>query len=119
MSCHTRYGDLAGLVFPVYQFDVQKLSTGADDVAVVQNFLKRSCVPPQWQYIHLHRMQHSENCNLGDMFAGGAGVIQGLRSGQCNIGFVDDYAQKPQLSTAVPHTSAATSCSSATMAATT
>lgn len=91
-SCHTRYGDLAGWAFPVYQLEKQKLSQGADDLTVVSEFFSASCAPSNGDLELCSACSVKEQCNLSERYSGDMGVIQALQEDVCDIGFVDHYA---------------------------
>lgn len=90
-SCHTRYGDLAGWAFPVFSLASRGISEGPDDISVVTNFFSASCAPSNGGKGVCTACANPNTCDLQDAFAGGEGVLAGVRTGQCDIGFVDEY----------------------------
>jgi hypothetical protein len=90
-SCHTRYGDVAGWAYPVYEIASEGLSGGKDDISVVKNFFKASCAAGNGGQGICTNCANQQYCDLDDAFAGGDGVLDCLRSGQGDIGFVDHY----------------------------
>jgi Transferrin len=96
-SCHTRYGDLAGWAYPVYQLAVEKLSTGRDGIAIVRKWFSRSCAPSNGKADICSACKNTTQCDLQDEYAGDFGVIAGLRSKACDIGFLDNYAAESTL----------------------
>jgi hypothetical protein len=90
-SCHTRYGDLAGWAYPVYALASRGLSSGPDDISVITNYFKKSCAAGNGGKGICTNCANQQHCDLDDVFAGGVGVLDCLRSGQGDIGFVDHY----------------------------
>jgi hypothetical protein len=98
-SCHGEYGDLAGWVAPATEIFSRREKgeidvDGNTDLDMVRNFFSKSCAPSNDEKEICSACSKTEGCDLTDKFAGPTGVIDCLRQGAGDVGFLDDITAR-------------------------
>lgn len=93
MQCHGEYGDLAGWVAPIAKMKAQGLSDSNTDIDMITSWFSASCAPSNLADGLCSACYDDEDdeCNLDDPYATPLGVIDCVRAGAAEIGFVDHW----------------------------
>lgn len=92
VQCHGEYGDLAGWVTPIARLrEAGLMAEGGSDIDKVTNWFTRSCAPSNSDTGICSACSSEAECDLDDPYATSTGVIQCLRDGAADIGFIDNW----------------------------